>query len=70
MRFNTKNKASSHSQASSSHTSDIATLFMPRLPNSKGSNIEAFQTKYRALLLDFIVSNNLVLQVVESKSIR
>src|SRR5450432_2129044 len=70
MRFNANNKPSSHSQASSSHTSDIATLFTPRLPNSKGSNVEAFQTKYRALLLDFIVSNNLALRVVESKSIR
>jgi hypothetical protein len=69
MRFNPKNKASSNSQASS-HASDIATLFTPRLSNPKASNVEAFQTKYRALLLDFIVSNNLALRVVDSKSIR
>src|SRR5450432_3114617 len=68
-RYNPKNKANSHSQASS-HASDIATLFTPRLSNPKASNVEAFQTKYRALLLDFIVSNNLTLRVVDSKSIR
>jgi hypothetical protein len=69
-KFNPKNKASSNSQASSSHASDITTLFTPRLSNPKASNVEAFQAKYRALLLDFIVSNNLALRVVDSTSIR
>jgi hypothetical protein len=32
--------------------------------------LEAFQTKYRTLLLDFVVSNNLALHTVDSKSHR
>ena len=69
MRFGPKKKANSDSQASSSHASDITTLFTPRLSNPKASNVEAFQTKYRALLLDFVMSNNLALRVVDSNSI-
>ena len=42
MRFNPKNKASVNSQASSSHASDIATLFIPRISNPKASNVEVF----------------------------
>jgi hypothetical protein len=53
---------------SSSYTSDVATLFTPRLSKPFTPATEAFQTKYRALLLDFVVSNNLVLQVVDSLS--
>ena len=32
------------------------------------STVEAFQTKFRALLLDFVVSNNLALRIVDSQS--
>jgi len=64
-----KNKANSASQ-SSSHASDFSTLFTPRIAGPKASSREEFQTKYRALLLDFVVSNNLALQVVDSSFYR
>jgi hypothetical protein len=56
------------SSSQGSHTSSVAKLFVPRLSKPNASVTEAFQTKYRALLLDFVVSNNLVLQVVDSQS--
>jgi hypothetical protein len=40
------------------------------LSKPKESTVEAFQTKYQALLLDFVVSNNLALRVVDSLSHR
>ena len=55
---------------SSSQTSNAATFFTPRLSKPKESTTEAFQTKYRALLLDFVVSNNLALRIVDSISHR
>ena len=61
---------SSSSQGSQSHTSSIAKLFTPRLSKPHAGATKAFQTKYRALLLDFVVSNNLALRVVDSQSHR
>jgi hypothetical protein len=58
------------SQGSRSHASGVATLFTPRLSKSNANATEGFQTKYRALLLDFVVSNNLALRVVDSQSHR
>jgi hypothetical protein len=58
------------SSQSSSHTSDIATFFTPRLSKPNINATEAFQAKYRALLLDFVVSNNLPLRIVDSQSHR
>jgi hypothetical protein len=51
-----------------SHTSSVAKLFTPRLSKPNASATKAFQTKYQALQLDFVVSNNLALQVVDSQS--
>ena len=53
---------------SSSQTRNAATFFTLRLSKPKQSTAEAFQTKYQALLLDFVVSNNLSLCIVNSKS--
>ena len=64
------NQGAQSSSQSSSHTSDVATFFTPRLSKPKESTTEAFQAKYRALLLDFVVSNNLALRIVDSKSHR
>jgi hypothetical protein len=61
---------SSSSQSSQSHISSVAKLFAPRLSKPNAGATEAFQTKYRALLLDFVVSNNLALRVVDSQSHR
>jgi hypothetical protein len=58
------------SSSQGSYTSSVAKLFAPRLSKPNASVTEAFQTKYRALLLDFVVSNNLALQVVDSQSHR
>jgi hypothetical protein len=58
------------SSQSSSHISDVATFFTPRLSKPNINAIEAFQAKYRALLLDFVVSNNLPLRIVDSQSHR
>ena len=52
----------------SSHASDIATLFTPRIPQPMGIGTDVLNHKYRALLLDFVVSNNLALRVVDSQS--
>jgi hypothetical protein len=60
---------SSNSQ-NSSQGSSVAKLFTPRLSKLNANATEAFQTKYRALLLDFVVSNNLALRVVDSQSHR
>jgi hypothetical protein len=62
--------AQGSSSQSSSYVDDVATFFTLRLSRPKESTIEAFQTKYRALLLDFMVSNNLALRIVDSKSHR
>jgi hypothetical protein len=59
---------SSSSQGSQSYTSSVAKLFILRL--SKPGTTDAFQTKYQALLLDFVVSNNLALQVIDLQSYR
>ena len=56
------------SSQSSSQTSNAATFFTLRLSKPKESTAEAFQTKYQALLLDFVVSNNLALRIVDSIS--
>ena len=61
---------SSSSQGSQSHTSSVAKLFTPWLSKPNAGATEAFQIKYWALLLDFVVSNNLALQVVDSQSHR
>jgi hypothetical protein len=60
----------SSSQGSRSHSSSVAKLFTPRLSKPHARVTEGFQTKYRALLLDFVVSNNLALRVVDSQSHR
>jgi hypothetical protein len=52
----------------SSQGSSAAKLFTLRLPKPNASAITGFQTKYRALLLDFVVSNNFALQVIDSQS--
>jgi hypothetical protein len=57
------------SQASSSHASDIATLFAPRItkkPTNTPQVVTARNDTYRALLLDFVVSNNLALRIADS----
>jgi hypothetical protein len=56
------------SSQSSSYARDVVALFIPRLSNPSTTATEAFQTKYRALLLNFVISNNLVLHVVDSQS--
>jgi hypothetical protein len=53
--------------SSHSYTSDIATRFTPRLSKPNTNTTEVFQVKYQALLLDFVVSNNLALYIVDSK---
>ena len=63
-------KPQNFSSQSSSQTSNAATFFTPRLSKPIESTIEAFQTKFRALLLDFVVSNNLALRIVDSQSHR
>jgi hypothetical protein len=55
---------------SSSYASDVVALFTPRLSKPFTSATEAFQTKYRALLLDFVVSNNLALRIADSPAYR
>ena len=56
------------SSQSSSYASDIATLFTPRIPKPI-TNIDSIDNHiYRALLLDFVVSNNLALHIVDSAS--
>jgi hypothetical protein len=60
----------SFSSQSSSQTSNVATFFTPRLSKPIESTVEAFQTKFQALLLDFVVSNNLALHIVDSQSHR
>jgi hypothetical protein len=52
----------------SSQKRNPASFFTPRLSKPIASTAEAFQMKYRALLLDFMVSNNLALRVVDSQS--
>lgn len=54
-------------RSSSSHASDITTLFTPRVPKLVAGNDNK---KYRELLLDFIVSNNLALRLVDQRSFR
>jgi len=63
-------KPASNSQGSSqgSHASGVAKLFTPRLSKPSATATEGFQMKYQALLLDFVVSNNLALRVVDSQS--
>jgi hypothetical protein len=60
----------SFSSQSSSQASNAATFFTPRLSKPVESTAEAFQMKFRALLLDFVVSNNLALHIVDSQSHR
>jgi hypothetical protein len=62
--YNLKSAKESSSQASSSSAS---TFFMPQLSKPNTTPTEVFQAKYRALLLNFVVSNNLTLQVVDSQ---
>lgn len=54
----------------SSQKGNAAGFFIPRLSKPIESRTEAFQTKYRALLLDFVVSNNLALHIIDSQSHR
>jgi hypothetical protein len=54
----------------SSQKGNAASFFIPRLSKPVEFTTEAFQTKYQALLLDFVVSNNLVLCIVDSQSYR
>jgi hypothetical protein len=56
------------SSQTSLHASDIATLFTPQILQPIGLGTNALNHKYRALLLDFVVSNNLALHVVDSRS--
>jgi hypothetical protein len=63
-------KLQGSSQGSQSHASGVAKLFTLRLSKSNANATKGFQTKYRALLLDFVVSNNLALRVVDSQSHR
>jgi hypothetical protein len=65
-----KSNSRGSSQGSRSHSRSIAKLFTPRLSKPNTTVPEDYQTKYRALLLDFVVSNNLVLQVVDLQSYR
>ena len=58
------------SQSSSSRKGNAAGFFTPRLSKPIESTTEAFQTKYRALSLDFVVSNNLALRIADSQSHR
>jgi hypothetical protein len=62
-------KVSRDSQASSSHASDIAALFVPRITKKPTNTLEvvtACNDAYRAFVLDFVVSNNLALRIVDS----
>ena len=63
-----KSNSRGSSQGSRSHSSSVAKLFTPRLSKPNATAPEDYQTKYRALLLDFVVSNHLALQVVDSQS--
>jgi hypothetical protein len=54
----------------SSQKGNAASFFTPRLSKPIESTTKAFQMKYRALLLDFVVSNNLALRIVDSQSYR
>jgi hypothetical protein len=65
-----KSNSQGSSQGSWSHSSSVAKLFTPRLSKPNTTVSQDYQTKYQALLLDFVVSNNLVLQVVDSQSCR
>jgi hypothetical protein len=65
-----KDSASDQGSQSSSYTSNVVALFTPRLSKSFTPTTEAFQTKYWALLLDFIVSNNLALRIADSLAYR
>jgi hypothetical protein len=68
-------KSGTNSEASSSkaysHTSDIARLFIPRISKPiTNTNTTTNNHTYRALLLDFVVSNNLSLRIVDSLSMK
>ena len=63
-----KSNSQGSSQGSQSYASGVAKHFTPRLSKPNANATEGFQTKYRALLLDFVVLNNLALQVVDSQS--
>jgi hypothetical protein len=52
----------------SSRKGNAASFFTPRLSKPTAFTVEPFQTRHRALLLDFVVSNNLALCVVDSQS--
>jgi hypothetical protein len=65
-----KGSALDQGSQSSSHASNVVALFTPRLSKSFTPATEAFQTKYRALLLDFVVSNNLALRIADSPAYR
>jgi hypothetical protein len=65
-----QNAPQSLSSRSSLQQGNAASFFTPRLSKPKESTVEAFQTKYRALLLDFVVANNLALRIVDSQSHR
>ena len=64
-----KSSKQSQGSQSSSHASDVSTLFTPRIPKAKASITNENHT-YRALLLDFVVSNNLALRIADSPSLR
>jgi hypothetical protein len=68
--YNPKGAKESSSQASQASSSSASTFFTPRLSKPNTTPIEAFKAKYRALLLDFVVSNNLALRVVDSQLYR
>jgi hypothetical protein len=52
-------------QGLQSYSSSIAKLFILQLSKPNTTVLEDYQTKYQVLFLDFVVSNNLVLQVVD-----
>ena len=53
---------------SSLYISDVATFFTLQLSKPNINATEVFQAKYQALLLDFVVSNNLLLHIVDLQS--
>lgn len=66
--YNSKQLSTSQS---SSHACNIATLFTPRI--SKPIALDSLANnnhKFRALLLDFVVSNNLALRIADSQSLQ
>ena len=62
-----QNALQSLSSQSSLQQGNAASFFTLQLSKPKESTTEAFQTKYQALLLDFVVSNNLALCIVDSQ---